>query len=101
MDYSVGVSLANQIKLGESSNSLGYIFYGTYKNSTSFLNDIVYGEYQIASGANNFELVPASDQVGLVGSNNVLLAGLAGLAYKTESSKYKLTVMHHFPIHNQ
>lgn len=94
LDYSVGVTLADQIDLGESSNSLGYIFTGSYKNSTSFLNDIQYGEFQNAVSPTDFELVSASRQNGILGSNNVLLAGMAGLAYKTKNSKYKLTLMH-------
>ncbi len=94
MDYSFGMSVANQIKLGESSNSLGYIFSATYKNSTTFYDDMNFSEYQLPTFSNEFELVPAAQQVGAVGSNNVLLGGLAGLAYKTDKAKYKLTVMH-------
>ena len=94
LDYSFGVTLADQIKLGKSSNSLGYIFSGTYKNTTTFLNDINYGEFQNDSDPNSFGLVQASNQVGVLGSNTVLLGGLAGLAYKTDKAKYKLTLMH-------
>lgn len=94
LDYSFGFSLADQIKLaGPTSNkALGYIVSATYKNSTDFLDDLQYGDYQV--NQNGKELVDATTLSGSRGTSNVLLGGLAGLAYKTENSKFKLTAMH-------
>ncbi|MFT7588594.1 MAG: TonB-dependent receptor [Limisphaerales bacterium] len=94
MDYSFGVSLADQISLKSSNNTLGYIFSGTYKNSTSFIDDLQYGEYQNRANSSDYSLDYATRQNGAIGTNNVLLGGLAGLAYKTKNAKFRLTVMH-------
>ncbi len=91
LDYSFGFSFADQVKAG-GENRLGYILSATYKNSTSFLNDLVYGDYQIFRDRQ--ELVFADLLEGSKGSNNVLLGGLAGLAFKTKRSKFKFTALH-------
>jgi TonB-dependent receptor len=93
MDYSLGLSLGNQFTL-KNDNKLGYIMSLTYKSDTRFYDDQFYGEYQRPSGSENFELVPAVLQSGVLSESNVLIGGLAGLAFKTQFSKYKLTFMH-------
>lgn len=93
MDYSFGLSLANQLSL-KGSNKIGYIFSGTYKNSTRFYDDMTYGEYQRESDPMVKELRYATVQTGSVGENSVLLGGLAGLAFKTQKTKLMLTLMH-------
>jgi len=93
MDFSLGFSSGNQYNLS-NGNKLGYIFSATYKNSTTFYEEIEYGEYQRPTPADEFELLPATSQKGSMGENNVLLGGLGGLSYKTSNSKYKFTAMH-------
>ncbi|MGE0770652.1 MAG: TonB-dependent receptor [Cyclobacteriaceae bacterium] len=93
IDYSFGLSLANQLSL-KGSNKIGYIFSGTYKNSTRFYDDMTYGEYQRESDPMVKELRYATVQTGSVGENSVLLGGLAGLAFKTQKTKLMLTLMH-------
>lgn len=93
MDYSLGLSGANQFTL-KNSHKLGYIFSATYKSSTKFYDDIIYGEYQNPIPTEAYELVYATKQNGIIGEKNVLLGGLAGIAYKTDRSKYRLTAMH-------
>lgn len=93
MDYSLGISSGNQIAL-KNDNKLGYIFSLTYKSTTTFYDDQFYGEYQRPAESSDYELVPAILQEGALSEYNVLLGGLAGLAYKTQLSKYKLTLMH-------
>ncbi|MDR8390552.1 TonB-dependent receptor [Aliifodinibius sp. S!AR15-10] len=93
MDYSLGLSLGDQFNLG-GGNTLGYIFSGTYKTSSTHYDDFRYGEYQIPEGPDNYELIYATRQNGTVSEKNVLVGGLAGLAFKTERSKYRLTGMH-------
>lgn len=93
MDLSAGVSLGNQFSVG-SDNALGYILSGTYKRSTSHYDNYRYGEYQRQSNPSAYDLIYATKQNGVVSESNVLLGGLAGLAFKTPNSKYKLTGMH-------
>ena len=91
-DYSLGLSLGNQFQVG-GNNSLGYIFSGSYKNSTKHYENYQLGEYQTPVGSNEFDLVTATRQNGVVSESDILLSGLAGLAFKTGTSKFKLTGM--------
>jgi outer membrane receptor protein involved in Fe transport len=93
MDYDLSLSMGNQKDLA-NGNSLGYTFSVTYKNSTVFYDDVTYGEYQRPLESNEYELVYATVQTGAVAEQNVLLGTLGGLAYKTNRSKYKLTLLH-------
>lgn len=93
MDYSLGISLGNQ-KNFANGNSLGYVFSTTYKNSTVFYDDAFYGEYQRPTFPDDYELIYATTQEGAISERNVLLGSLAGIAYKTQQSKYKLAVLH-------
>lgn len=93
MDYGLGLSLANQ-KNFASGNSLGYIFSTSYKSSTLFYDDAVYGEYQRPAFPDQYELVYATVQNGAVAERNILIGTLGGLAFKTQHSKYKLAVLH-------
>jgi hypothetical protein len=93
VDYSLGVSLGDQYRL-ENGNKLGYIFSANYDNSRVLYDDIVFGEYQRSAFSDQYEMIEASTQTGVVAENTILLGGLAGLSYKTFSAKYKLTLMH-------
>lgn len=93
MDFNFGLSSANQ-KNFANGNSLGYVFSLAYKSSTLFYDDVIFGEYQRPAFPDEYEMVYATVQTGSVTERNVLLGGLAGLAYKTQRSKYKLTVLH-------
>lgn len=93
MDYSFGLTLGNQFDLSDR-NKLGYIFSATYKNSNKHFNNYRFGEYQNPDGANNFDLIYATRQNGSISQRDVLVGGLAGLAFKTPGSKYRLTGMH-------
>ncbi|MDZ7717306.1 MAG: TonB-dependent receptor [Balneolaceae bacterium] len=92
MDMSAGVSLGNQFDVG-GGNTLGYILTGTYRRSSNYYENYQYGEYQTQPDANAYELKYATIQNGAVSESNVLLGGMAGLAFKTNRSKYKLTGM--------
>lgn len=93
MDLSAGISLGDQFNVG-SGKKLGYILSGTYKRSTSHYDDYKYGEYQNPANPIDYELIYATTQNGIVSESNVLLGGMAGIAFKTPNSKYKLTGMH-------
>lgn len=92
-DYSIGLSLGNQKTL-ENDNKIGYIFSATYKNTKRYYDQSDYGEYQISKDPDVYELLFATVQDAEESTRNILLGGLAGLAYKTKNSKYSLNVMH-------
>ena len=93
MDFGFGVSLGNQKPVGNST--LGYNFSMTYKNDTKFYDEVEYGRYgQNQLDPSVTELDRREFQVGSYGVNNVLLGGLAGIALKTDQSKYKINFLH-------
>jgi TonB-dependent receptor len=93
MDYNIGISLANQFAL-RGSGTIGYIFSGTYKNTSRYYDDMFYGEYQNRSEASVYELRYSTIQRGAVAENNVLLSGLGGVSFKSKRTKLMLTLMH-------
>lgn len=93
MDASLGFTVGNQKAL-ESGNKIGYIFALTYKNETEYYDDVTYGEYVRPAAADEYDLDYTTLRTGKQGENTVLLGGLAGFAYKTLTSKYKVTLMH-------
>ncbi|MFZ5973598.1 MAG: TonB-dependent receptor domain-containing protein [Bacteroidota bacterium] len=93
MDYGMGLSYANQLSM-RGERKLGFIFSGTYKNSTRFYDDMTYGEYQRLIDPSEYELRYATIQNGAVGENSVLLGGMAGVAFKTQKNKLQLTALH-------
>jgi len=96
MDFDLGISLGNQIdmKKKEKDRTLGYIFSLSYKSTTRFYDDVIFGEYQRYIDPDIYEMRYATIQNGALSEQNVLIGALGGLAYKTKYSKYKFTVMH-------
>lgn len=99
MDFGLNFSAGNQIALGKDKTNptgkkLGYTFSVAYKNETKFYDEVEFGEYQRYINPDSLELRPATVQKGAMGENNVLVAAIAGLAYKTQNTKLKLTLMH-------
>jgi TonB-dependent receptor len=92
MDMGISFSLGDQI--ARSRGTWGYNFAITYKNETEFYQDAEYNLYAKPREASQTELEPLERQRGDYGVNNVLLGGLAGIALKTDHSKYKLNIMH-------
>lgn len=92
MNYSLGVTAADQILL-PNGNSLGYMVTGNYKNNTTLYDDAFYGEFQNDRDGNIVDFQRAASTQGIQAESNILLGGLAGLAYKTDLSKYRLTFM--------
>lgn len=94
IDYGAGLTLGNQYQLkGDKKRSLGYIFSLSYKKSYKYYDDVTYGEYQRFSESSINELRYATIQKGEVSEDATLLGGLAGIAYKTQKSKFRLTGM--------
>lgn len=91
-NYSVGFTAGNQYFIGE--NRLGFFASASYKNNTEFFEDYESNSYLKPRNTNEFELRPSRILTGDYGKNNVLLSGMAGLAFKTQRSKYSLNVLH-------
>lgn len=100
MDFSVGVSTGDQFDLRKEDApkdkvlQLGYIFSLTYKVNYKYYSDVEYSDWQRTADSSEYELIYANKQTGELGSQNVLIGALGGLALKTKYSKYRLTVMH-------
>ncbi|GGF22571.1 TonB-dependent receptor [Echinicola rosea] len=92
MDMSLGLSYGNQVAVG-NDNKLGYNLALTYSNETTFFQDAEYNLFGKPSDAGEYELTPLETQIGDYGVNNVLLGGMAGVAYKTGLSKFKLNLL--------
>lgn len=93
LDYDFSFSAGNQ-KNFKNGASLGYVFSTTYKNSTVLYDDAFIGDFQRPLPADEYELVYATVQDGQLSERNVLLGTLAGIAYKTHNSKYKISMLH-------
>lgn len=97
MDYSLGVSLGNQIDLNKNDSDkdskLGYIFSLSYKKDYRYYSDVTYGEYQRFIDPNQYDLRYATVQNGELGEESAMIGALGGLAYKTKYAKYRLTFM--------
>lgn len=94
MNYSFGLTFANQYNVGKRDHKLGLILTGTYKNDYRLYEGISFGEFQRPIPEDEYELVKATTQNGILAEQSVLLGGLAGLSYKTTNSKFKFNVLH-------
>lgn len=92
MDFGLGLSLGNQIARPKAT--WGYNAALTYKNETEFYQGAEFNLFAKPIDQGQSELDPLERQVGNYGVNNVMLGGLAGIALKTNTSKFKLNLLH-------
>lgn len=92
MDWSVGFTTGDQININD--NTIGYNLALSYKQSTDFYEEYINANYGKPNDKNIFKLDRQEYQNGQLGEQNVLLGGLAGLAFKTKTSKFKLNLLH-------
>lgn len=93
MDYGFGFSIGNQIP-GEKI-TLGYSASFSYKNSTEYYKDAEYGRYGVDPAKPDvYEMEYREFQKGDIGTNNVMLSGMAGIAVKSKHSKIRLNLLH-------
>lgn len=92
MDFGFGLSFGNQI--ARPKVTWGYNASLTYKNETEFYQNAEFNLFAKPISQGDSELEPLERQTGNYGVNNVLLGGLAGIALKTNASKYKLNFLH-------
>ena len=93
MDFDFGFTLGNQYDIGD--DKIGYQTSFSYKNTTTFYENRVDGAYiKDPQNTSKNQLLAALDSRGSEGINNIILNGMAGIAYKTEKSKYKVNLLH-------
>lgn len=92
MDFGIGFSLGNQV--ARPKVTWGYNVAFTYKNETEYYKDAEFNLFAKPADVGVLELEPLEEQKGDYGVNSVLLGGLAGIAMKTEASKFKLNFLH-------
>lgn len=92
VDYSLGLNFGNQI--AGDKNTWGYNAALAYKKSTTFYKDAEFNFYGKPNDRNKYELVGRNLQKGNLGTKNVLLSGLFGLALKRAQAKYRLNALH-------
>ncbi|HKK40609.1 MAG TPA: TonB-dependent receptor [Cryomorphaceae bacterium] len=92
MDFGFGFNYGNQKP--KDNYTIGYNLIFSYKNQTQFYEDAEYGRYGLLADPSINEMEVRELQTGSFGVNNVMLSGMAGFAIKTQSSKYKLNLLH-------
>lgn len=92
MDMSISANFGNQVK--KEKVTIGYNFIGSYRNQTEFYQDAIFARYNMSPDAGISTLDSAEYQAGSYGVNTVLLSGMAGLAFKTQKSKYVINLLH-------
>lgn len=92
MNYDFGFTAGDQYDVGE--NKLGYLASVSYKNSTTFYENRLDGNYLKSDNSSVNNLLGSRFTSGDEGINNIVLNGLVGLSYKTDRSKYRLNAMH-------
>ncbi|MBR9997848.1 MAG: TonB-dependent receptor, partial [Cyclobacteriaceae bacterium] len=100
LDFSASISMGNQIDLNrnnggpENNRKLGYIFSLSYKSDFKYYDDVIFGEYQRYIDPDKYEMRYATISEGDLGKKNFLVGLLGGIAYKTNYSKIRFTLMH-------
>lgn len=92
MDFSLGYSIGDMTR--HDGYSQGYTFAISYKNSTEYYDEAIYGRYGLNADPSVFEMETREFQTGSFGTNNVLVSILGGYAYKTGTSKYSIKAIH-------
>ncbi len=92
-DFSIGASFGDQKTLS-NDHKIGYVLSGTYKSSRNFYSDATFGEYQLETESDQNALTRANSIIGSIGEENILVGGMAGLAYKTARTKHKINLIH-------
>lgn len=92
IDGSFGISGGNQKSVGD--NKLGYSGAFSYKNTTSFYENVQQNEFEKNDDITQVNLVTNKEQTGEIGKNEVLISAMAGAALKTNKSKIKLNLLH-------
>lgn len=91
LDYNFGLSTGNQFLV--NGKTIGYNLGISYQNTTQFFENALYNRYGKNNDLGVNEMEVREVQTGSFGTNNVLLAAIGGLSYKTQTSKYSISLM--------
>lgn len=91
-DFSLGANFGNQKEL--KTRTLGYNFAFSYKNSSDYYENAEYGRYGLSGDKSVYELDRREFQTGDYGVKSVFVNVLGGIALKTNTSKYRMNIMH-------
>lgn len=94
MNTNFGLTAGNLYDVGKGGNKLGYQFAGSYRNEYIYYEDYKNGNWRKFADKSINEMDPDKLQNGDLAKNNVLWNVLAGLTFKTDKSKYKLSGLH-------
>ena len=94
MDFSLSYSYGNQFDVGKNGKKLGILGSLSYKNRSTFNENIENNIYNKDSNSKISELEPNRIQIGNIGSSEVTLSTLFGLSLKSEKTKYKFNFLH-------
>ncbi len=92
MDYNIGATYGNQIPV--SRYTIGYNLAFSYKNNADYIKNAEYGRYEINTDNAVMPLSRKMLLTGDYGTNDVLVSGLGGLAFKSQNSKIRLNLLH-------
>ena len=93
MNTNFGLSAGNLFDVGQG-NKLGYQAVAAYRNEYIYYKDFKNGNWRKSEDKSVNELDPDKLQNGDLAKNNVLWNAMAGLTFKTDKSKYKLSGLH-------
>jgi outer membrane receptor protein involved in Fe transport len=94
LNTNFGLTAGNLWDVGKGGNKLGYQFAGSYRNDYIYYEGFQNGNWRKFEDKSINEMNPDKLQNGDLAKNNVLWNILAGLTFKTDKSKYKLSGLH-------
>ena len=92
MNFSMGYSTGNHLILERKSILL--VRCHSYNNQTEYYIEAIDNYFNTNTNLDVYALDSFRTQRGEIGINNIILSGLGGLSYRTDQSKFKLTMMH-------
>lgn len=93
-DFSFDLNFGNQIMLDDKS--IGYFVSTSYKNQTTFYDNVQDNLYLKFTDPSKFDLYAGRTQNGQEGTSNIIFSQLGGLSLKTNNSKYKINILNIF-----
>lgn len=94
MNVSLGYSTGNQFDIGKKEHTIGWLGAISYNNQTEYYSQAIDNYFNTNTNPDVYALDTFRTQRGDIGINNIILSGLGGLSYRTDQSKFKLTLMH-------
>jgi hypothetical protein len=93
-DFSLGATFGDQRPRTRRPGQLGHILSLSYKQESKFYDEVTYGEYQRFIDPSLTQMRYATLQEGQLSERQNMWGGLAGLAFKSQTSKVRFTLLH-------